>query len=124
MGLLDLFRKRGGQPYHGRLAFDPDSGYHIDPDGRRVVTPDAGATWAYASSSDPSHQSRYHVRVADIDSTANALALGHKPGAHHFAVRDDDPHADPENPGQARLLFDPDSVAASVTSHTDAKEDA
>lgn len=103
---------RGGA-YSGRLAFDPDSGFHLAENGRRVVTEDEGKTWRYARRGEQSHFTRYHKRYAAVDSTANA----EKPEQHHWGVRADDPHVD-------GLIEDPDSVAPTVTSHTEAYRDA
>ena len=112
--------------YDGRLAFDPETGFHLSEDGDPVVTDDAGKTWRYAEEGDPSHLERYHERHAAVDSTANRLLElqlehGREKAAelmrdehpHHFEVQPDDPHAD-------GLKSDPDHVAAKVTSHTGA----
>lgn len=111
------------KPYSGRLAFDPDSGFHIDPDGQRVVTDDEGKTWRYATKGDTSHNTRYHRRFATVDSTANrlmelTLEHGHARAAelvdaHHFDVQPDDAHFD-------GIKHDPDDVAETITSHTEA----
>lgn len=95
--------------YTGRLAFDPDTLFHVDPDGRRVVTLDGGMTWRYARRSDVSHNARYQRRLLVVDGTANAAT----PEPHHYQVQPDDPHA-------AGLLTHPDVEAAVQTSHTDA----
>lgn len=105
-----LSRFRGG-PYSGRLAFDPDSGFHLGEDGRRVVSDDEGKTWRYATRRDTSHHTRYHKRFVTVDSTANAA----DPEPHHYGVQEKDPHAD-------GLIEDPDSEAATITSHTAAYE--
>lgn len=105
------FPRRGA--YHGRLAFDPDSGFHLAENGDRVVTEDGGRTWRYARPGDTGHNARYEKRVLTVDSTANA----EEPEPHHYGVREDDPHAD-------GLIHDPDSVAAKTTSHTDAYKEA
>jgi hypothetical protein len=102
-----LLPKRGS--YRGRLAFDPDSGFHTDGDGRKLVTEDEGKTWRYAKRSDSSHISRYQRRVLVVDTTANQEI----PEPHHFTPAFDDPHAN-------GLQFDPDEKAAVVTSHTEA----
>lgn len=113
--------KRGR--YVGRLGFDPDTEFHTDLAGRRVVTDDGGKTWRYAKKADVSHNSRYQKRVATVDTTANqllALTLEHGAAAaetlveqHHFAVQPDDAH-------YAGVLADPDGVAETVTGHTEA----
>jgi hypothetical protein len=111
------------QPYTGRLAFDPETGYHTDPEGVPVVTDDAGATWRYADESDTPHNDRYQQAVAVIDGTANKLLElqlehGREKAAelvepHHFDVQPDDAHFD-------GIRFDPDHVAETITSHTEA----
>lgn len=98
------FLRRGR--YVGRLAFDPDSGFHVGEDGRKVVTDNAGSTWRYATRKDTSHQERYHERVAVFSPTTEV-------DPHHVAPPGSDPHS-------AGLLSDPDGVAAKVTSHTEA----
>lgn len=106
--------------YSGRLAFDPDSGFHIDPKGRKVVTMDHGKTWRYAKVSDSSHNLRYAKRYLVVDTTANAV----DPEPHHFQVQphDDHYHPDPEK-NFTNLKFLPDHAAAAQTSHTDAYKD-
>lgn len=98
--------------YSGRLAFDPDSGFHVGEDGKNVVTEDEGATWRYARAGDPSHIERYQERVIAVDTTANAEA----PEPHHYEVQADDPHF-------AGVRSDPDAEAPVLTSHTDAYKD-
>lgn len=118
------FPKRG--VYSGRLAFNPDTNFHVSADGRHVVTTDGGRTWRYAKRGDLSHQQRYHQRYAVVNSTAaHLLELAAEHGRetaeqmmreqhpHHFAVSDYDPHVN-------GLRFDTDELAAGVTSHTDA----
>lgn len=108
------FPRRGR--YRGRLAFNPDTGFHEDTSGRRVVTYDGGSTWRYARRGDTSHQARYSLRVVTVDSTAN------RPDGqpHHWGVQPDDLHHDPSAPGTAKPLSHPDGVSEYVTSHTDA----
>lgn len=101
------FPRRGR--YEGRLAFDPDAGFHTDAKGRRVVTVDEGLSWRYARRSDTSHNARYQQRVLLVESTANQAT----PEPHHFEVQPGDAHYD-------GLVADPDVVAATVTSHTEA----
>lgn len=109
--------------YKGRLAFDPESGFHVTPKGKRVVTDDEGQTWRYATGEDPSHIDRYQQRFVPVDSTANEFArltAEHGPveaakriDQHHFEVQPDDEHAD-------GIRFDGDHIAAKVTGHTEA----
>lgn len=123
MGFIDFFRsdpqpkrkrsRRPSGPYQGRLAFDPDSGFHVDEKGRKLVTEDGGKSWRYARAGDTSHVSRYEKRVIEVDTTANAR----DPEPHHYGVQADDPHV-------AGLLHDSDPVAETVTSHTEAYRDA
>lgn len=95
--------------YTGRLTFDPDSLFHTDPRGRRVVTDDAGLTWRYARRSDLSHNGRYQRALRPVDTTANAA----DPEPHHFEVQEADPHF-------AGPLAATDAEAPTLTSHTDA----
>lgn len=95
--------------YTGRLTFDPDTGFHTDAKGRKVVTLDGGKSWRYARHSDTSHQARYQRQTVVVDATANAV----EPEPHHFEVQPGDPHA-------AGVKSAPDVEAAAVTSHTDA----
>lgn len=109
--------------YKGRLAFDPDTEFHIDPEGKPVVTDDGGKTWRYAKDDDTSHNARYQKRLLVVDSTANAFAeLAYQHGKdaaasmvepHHFEVQPDDAHA-------GGVKFDPDDVAETITGHTEA----
>lgn len=96
-------------PYSGRLAFDSDSGFHLDPDGNRVVTKDGGQSWEYAVEGDYSHYQRYHQRYAELKGTN----LEEVPEPHHYGVQPDDPH-------HAGVRFHPDMEAHKQTSHTDA----
>lgn len=100
------------ETYSGRLAFDPDSNFHLAEDGRRVVTEDEGKTWRYAVDGDYSHFERYHRRWVTVDGTANA----EQPEPHHYAVLANDPHFD-------GVRFNPDMEAPTVTSHTEAYRD-
>jgi len=110
-------------PYSGRLAFDPESGFHLAEDGYRVVTPDHGQSWLYAEDDDPSHLERYHERPLVVDSTANrhaelAVEFGVEKAneliePHHFVVPGNDLHYN-------GLVFTPDKDAPKLTSHTDA----
>jgi hypothetical protein len=61
-----------GGPYHGRLAFDPDTDFHLSEDGRHVVTDDGGLSWRYAVKGDPSHKARYHRQHVVIDTSKGA----------------------------------------------------
>ena len=100
--------KRG--PYRGRLAFDPDTGFHVDPVGRKVVTDDAGKTWRYAKRGDSSHQTRYQQRVVVVASTTDeGHAAGDPAHAHHL-----------DTAAAGGLVAHPDAVAPVQTSHTEA----
>lgn len=101
------FRRRG--VYRGRLAFDPDTGFHTDPDGRKVVTADSGLTWRYATRDDVSHIGRYQQRTVTVQGTT-------PDDPHHGGPTVDDPHYQEgaTNPDGAvthtRLLNDEDKV--------------
>lgn len=132
-----------GKAYSGRLGYDPETDFHVDLDGKPVVTPDGGKTWLYADEDDPSHHERYHERYAGVDGTANKLLelqlehgrvkaeeLMREQEPHHFKPTDDDPHyvegaRDPVTGTvtHTQLRHDPDHVAAVVTGHTDAYKD-
>ncbi len=112
--------------YAGRLAFDPETEFHTDPDGKPVVTDDGGKTWRYAVEADTSHNHRYEERVLGVDGTANTLLelqlehgrekaeeLLREQQPHHFDVQPDDAHVD-------GVRHDPDPVAETITSHTEA----
>lgn len=94
--------------------------------GDPVVTDDEGKTWRYATDADTPHNDRYQQSVAGVDSTANHLAelqLEHgrekadeimrAEQPHHFELQPDDPHF-------GGLRSDPDHLAETVTSHTEA----
>lgn len=125
------FPKRG--VYTGRLAFDPESGFHVDSDGRNVITLDGGTTWRYANRRDASHNARYERRRVTVDSTDNAhiaIVAEHGPAVaeqrmweqypHHFEVQPHDAHFDGSAKNKTRLIFHPDVEAPTKTSHTDA----
>lgn len=98
-------------PYVGRLAFDSDSAFHIDPNGWPVVTDDEGKTWRYATPDDTSHNARYHTGVlhAVSPTTQEAFEAGDPAHAHH----------DVWEPGVSH----PDVTAPVQTSHTAAYEE-
>lgn len=105
-------------PYSGRLAFDSDLDCHIDPNGFAVVTDDGGKTWRYREAGDPTHQERYHERVAQVAATSES-------DPHHDFPTPDDPHysegaRDPETGKltHTAVINSPDSVAAVETGHT------
>ena len=116
--------------YKGRLAFDPDLRMHVDEEGKPVVTEDDGKTWRYAVEGDLTHIARYQQRIVTIDSTANELAiLAFKHGeeqanemvsAHHWEATPDDEHYDENAEGKSNPQLDPDDVAETITSHTEA----
>jgi len=94
--------------------------------GKPVVTDDEGKTWRYASAEDTPHNDRYATAVLSIDGTDNRLLelrlehgrvkaeeLMREEQPHHFEVQPDDPHF-------ATVLVDPDHVAETITSHTEA----
>ena len=102
--------KRG--PYEGRLAFDSASGFHLDAQGRKVLTEDGGKSWRYAKRGDKSHLERYSENVLSFRGTN----LDEHPEPHHHEVQPDDPHYD-------GLVFHPDPIAPQQTSHTGAWND-
>src|SRR5690242_21961732 len=119
--------------YSVRLAFDPETGFHLAENGKPVVTEDGGKTWRYAVEGEPSHIERYQERVVAVDSTANQFAeLAFKHGAeraaelvdpHHFEAQPDDEHYDEGADGKSSPQSDPDHLAATITSHTDSWKD-
>lgn len=98
---MSLLPRRG--PYAGRLAFDPDSGFHVSVDGRRVVTDDHGQTWRYATGDDVSHISRYERNVLIVQGTTDE-------DPHHQLPAPDDAHYDAAAPGFTRPTEDEDHV--------------
>lgn len=106
MGLLS---RRPSGAYSGRLAFDPDTLFHTDPEGNPVVTDDGGKTWRYATSKDESHNKRYHGVFKVVNTTANAA----EPEPHHFQPSPADPH-------YGSVQFLPDHEAETATGHTEA----
>lgn len=87
-----------GKAYTGRLAFDPETGFHTEMvegkvnvpveledgtwgnavearlvPGKRVVTDDEGKTWRYATADDSPHNDRYATSVLSIDGTDNRM---------------------------------------------------
>lgn len=109
LGKFAVPPRRGA--YTGRLAFD--GRFHADPKGRRVVTPDGGKSWRYATFKATPHNARYELRALMVTGTANQP----EPEPHHYGPLPEDPHA-------AGLVFHPDAAAPTVTSHTDAYREA
>jgi hypothetical protein len=140
-----------GKSYTGRLAFDPETGFHTEMvtgkvnvpvqledgtwgnaveetlvPGKPVVTDDDGATWRYATDEDTPHNERYQQAVAAVDSTANLeleLQLEHGREKAEQILREDQPHhfeVQPGDPHFGGIRSDPDHVAETVTSHTEA----
>lgn len=124
--------------YHGRLAFDPETNFHIAEDGRPVLTEDDGKTWRYADEGDASHFERHHRSFAAVDGTANELMnlqLEHgrekaeeimrEQSPHHFDVTPDDEHFQEGATHEGvvthtRLQSSPDAAAVIETGHTEA----
>ncbi len=123
--------------YHGRLAFDPDTDFHIDPEGKPVVTFDDGVTWFYATDGDTSHAARHHQQTLVVDGTQiqlielqlehgreKAEQLMKELHPHHYDPLPDDPHyvkGAKDEAGKVhntRIKFSPDHVAETETSHT------
>lgn len=123
----------GPFPYSGRLTFDPETDFHTDLEGRKVVTEDGGLSWRYAEDGDPSHNARYQRNVLSVDTTPTVLArltVEHGPviaekkmrdeQPHHYEVQTDDQHYDLVARDLTRPKFDPDVEAETITGHTDA----
>lgn len=110
LGRFTVQPKRGA--YTGRLAFDPDSLFHTDKQGRRLVTVDEGKSWRYAKLGATSHNARYQTGVAHVvtPTTAEAFEAGDPAHAHHEMI----------GPGPSH----PDVIAPVQTSHTDAFKEA
>ena len=121
-----MAKATGVGPYSGRLAYDSDTDFHVDPEGVPVVTEDGGRTWRYATDGDASHYDRYHEQFVGVDPTANKLgelqlehgreraeALMAEEEPHHYETQPDDPHF-----AGVRLLHD--STAPVQTGHTEA----
>lgn len=120
-------------PYSGRLAFDPDTEFHLAEDGEPVVTEDGGRSWRYATPEDTSHNSRYHSgELHEVKTTATVEgellakhgtdhrdeveAIMREQHPHHYEVLEDDAHF-------RGVRFDTDPIAATVTGHTEAYRD-
>jgi hypothetical protein len=123
--------------YSGRLAFDPETDFHTDPDGNPVVTEDGGKTWRYATDDDVSHVEQYHERFATVDSTDNRLAelmvehgrdraneIMRGTDPHHFEVQPGDDHHDADARNKTKLASLPRKKAGTTTGHTEAWKDA
>jgi hypothetical protein len=93
---------RGG--YVGRLSFDPDSGFHTDLKGNRVVSEDGGKTWRYAKRNDISHLERYHATFVTVAATTGS-------DEHHTSPKQNDPHLN-------GVIDSPDHLAVEETGHT------
>jgi hypothetical protein len=106
--------------YTGRLAFDPETGFHTEMlagkvnvpveledgtwgnatedrlvPGKRVVTDDGGKTWRYATAEDTSHNDRYATGLLTVESTENKLLelqLEHGREKAEALMRDEEPH--------------------------------
>ncbi len=131
--MADAARKQ----YRGRLAYDSDSGYFIDPEGVALVKVDG--KFYYANEGDASHFETHHEAFAVVDGTANRLVelqlehgrekaeeLMKKDQPHHFTPSSDDPHyeegakaSDGVTVTHTRIRFSPDHKAVTETSHTD-----
>lgn len=129
----------GKKAYHGRLAFDPDSGFHTDNDGVAVVTHDEGKSWYYAEDGDVSHIERHHKQFAVVDGTQQQLIelqlehgrtegerLMRELHPHHYDPSPDDAHYSAGAKSElgvvhnTRIKFTPDVQAVKETGHTDA----
>lgn len=100
---MGLFAKKG--VYVGRLAFDPDSEFHFDPKGRRVVTTDEGVTWRYAVKTDTPHNARYGNRALGVNPSVDGEP-------HHVSPELGDRHFD-------GIQFLPDEKSVTHSSHTE-----
>jgi len=116
--------------YQGRLAYDSDNDFHIDPDGHAVLTEDGGRTWRYAAPDDTNHYDRYHTGVLHVVKTTGTvegelLAKYGSDRAEEVAqmMREQHPHhyeTQPEDPHFAAVGSHSDSKAPKVTGHTEA----
>lgn len=115
-----------GHPDHGKpVAYHEGSFVRIDVD-------------------DPSHNERHHQKFATIDGTRDADAMlaaldaagefdegirqayldakvnaGGGENMHHFETQEDDDHYDPDAPNKTAPKVLPDSLAPTVTGHTE-----
>lgn len=115
--------------YHGRLMADGQGNLLADESTLDAATGDAtygenhGKPVAYHEGSyiflkkgEDSHNKRHSAgETLEVAGTTDASNPGEE---HHEVPASDDPHVDDE--GNVSLMFDPDSVAATVTGHTDA----
>lgn len=97
--------------YIGRLAFNPDTGFHVDPEGRHVLTEDGGKTWRYARRADASHITRYHRQTLAFRATATEQAEKDLTDEQMLALH-------PHHFEQASAPTIPDGIAETATGHT------
>jgi len=118
---------------------DPSIGKEEGPKHGQLVRYHEGS-FIEIGPNDPSHNAVHHQQFTTVDATRDeaqvrqaAEAAGLDPesqmdlvnaGAgenmHHFEVQEDDPNYDPDSPTKMTARQLPDSVAPTVTSHTDA----
>jgi hypothetical protein len=105
-----------GAVYTGRLAFDGDTCFHLDPDGYKLVT-DGKGHYTYAAPDDPSHFDKFHKRLVVVQGTT-------PDDPHHVEPLPDDANVlagslDPAN-GRTIAPVIPNVEAPTATSHTEA----
>jgi len=126
-----------------RLATDGDGNLYIDQpdheDHSKLVRYHEGS-FVVIGPEDKSHNATHEQQVLVVDGTrdaesvrAAAEAAGQDPAnfewmvnagngenMHHFETQPDDPHYDENSPGLTKMRTLPDSLAPTITSHTDA----
>lgn len=113
----------------GRLVMHEGRLYIDDGDGgvgQEVAQDPESGEFVAVGPDEPSHNERHGKREIEVGSgTSGPLFDGDgkqvTPGdPHHLEPLPDDAHYDPAAPGKTRLQFDPDGVAVTATSHTEA----
>lgn len=110
------WRKPTGQ-YRGRLTFDGE--HHLLADegkwkGRPVAWDEPSRAFLFVQKGERSHNERYHHAFVVVAATTPN-------DPHHDRPIPDDPHFETTAlERNTRLAFDPDPVAATITSHTEA----
>lgn len=87
-------------------------------------------SYVFVQPGEQSHNERHHQNAVDMFGTQDTdpdapgyAGTKEEPVAgaeHHFGVTEDDAHYDPDSPTGVKTKFDPDRIAATVTSHTEA----
>lgn len=111
--------------YVGRLATD-GYGNLLADEGANAGEPVAYTKEGYVflNPGDKSHNEQFHKQYVQVEGTNDETAGSpESPTAgqeHHWGVTEDDAHYSATAANKTQLRFDPDKLAARVTSHTGA----